>query len=59
MSRYKPINYDDDLVIVYKGKEEIYRGLEDYEPMKYEPWEWDAKSRTYRLGKYKKVCLNV
>ena len=32
------VNFDDDLVIVYdEDDREIYRGLEDYEPMKDEP----------------------
>ena len=60
-SKGKRINYDDNIVIVYNGKEEIYRGLEDYEPLKYEPWRWDDKGKHYKLtingSKLIKVCI--
>ena len=59
MSRCRRINYDDDLVIVKKGKEVIYRGLEDYEPLKDEPWRWDEKAKCYKLNGLKKYCLNA
>lgn len=51
------INYEDDLVIVKKGREIIYKGIEDYEPMKYENWKYDEKSKTYKLGKYTKILV--
>lgn len=52
------IEYDDDLVVVYdRDGNEVYRGLEDYEPMKYEPWEYDEDYRFYRFGGYIKMCL--
>lgn len=52
------IDYDDDLVIVYdrKGKV-IYKGLEDYEPMKDEPWNWDGTIQGYRLDGYVKILV--
>lgn len=54
------INFDDDLVIVYdEDDREIYRGLEDYEPMKDEPWKWDNESQSYKLDKYRKICLDI
>lgn len=48
------ISFDDDIVEVRKGSEVIYRGMEDYEPMKYESWEYDERRKLYRLGKYTK-----
>lgn len=54
------INFDDDLVIVYDEEDnEIYRGLEDYEPMKDENWKWDNSSNSYLLDKYRKICLDI
>lgn len=54
------VNFDDDLVIVYdEDDREIYRGLEDYEPMKDEPWKWDNESQSYKLDKYRKICLDI
>lgn len=65
----KPINFDDDLVIVYADVDicegrEIYRGLEDDEPMKYVAWTWDNGNKCYRFrdaeGRhYKKICLDI
>lgn len=58
-SRLKPINFDDDFVIVVNDKdEELYRGIEDDEPMNRENWQWNDKGNYYTLGKYKKYCLN-
>lgn len=52
------IDYDDDLVIVYDTKGKIiYKGLEDYEPMKDEPWRWDENIKGYRLEGMTKVCI--
>lgn len=48
------ISFDDDIVEVRKGSKVIYRGMEDYEPMKYESWEYDERRKLYRLGKYTK-----
>ena len=57
----KRIDYEDDIVIVYDNAEnQIYKGIEDYEPMNNEPWVWNSKDGCYYLktsGKtYKKVC---
>lgn len=51
------INFEDDIVIVYDGDKEIYKGLEDYEPMKDEDWRWDNATQSYVLGNYRKICL--
>ena len=57
---YRRIDFDDDVVIVTKGGKVIYKGLEDYEPMKYEPWEWDERKTCYTLpGGYEKYCMDV
>ena len=32
------IEFEDDLVAVFDGKTEVYRGMEDYEPCKREAW---------------------
>ena len=57
------INYEDDLVIVLHGSRVIYKGIEDYEPMKHGPWEFvqttkDGKGH-YELGKLKKYCISL
>ena len=52
------INYDDDLVVVKKDGKVIYKGIEDYEPMKDENWIYDESKKCYvikgRLGFTKK-----
>ena len=52
----KEIDAEDDLVKVFNGEEEIYAGLEDYEPMKDENWKWDSNEKCYVLDNYKKFC---
>ena len=58
---FKRIEYDDDFVGVMLGSREIYKGIEDYEPMRDEFWKWDEKEKAYFLklnGKtYKKMCV--
>ena len=56
----KKIQYEDDLVIVYdKNGKEIYKGIEDNEPMKDENWKYDTSKGHYTLtGGYVKVCVN-
>ena len=50
------IDYDDDLVITYdKNGKVVYKGTEDYDPMKYEDWKWDEKTHSYKLDGYTKV----
>ena len=53
------INFEDDIVIVYEDDREIYRGIEDYEPMKDEPWQWDQTTQSYVLKQYRKICLDL
>lgn len=54
----KEIEYEDDIVIVYDAEgREIYRGLEDYEPNKDEPWVYNEKTREYTYNGMRKVCL--
>lgn len=57
----KRINYEDDIVVVYdKSGGVIYKGEEDYEPMKYEDWKWNNEKQYYTLGDdYIKVCLDI
>lgn len=61
----RQINYDDDIVIVYDDNEkEIYRGIEDYEPMKDAAWSWENSNRCYRFrdvdgNYYIKICLDI
>lgn len=55
------INYEDDLVVVKNSKgETIYKGIEDYEPMKRGNWVWNDSKRLYELTldgkKYTKTC---
>lgn len=52
------ISFEDDMVKVFnKDGQEIYSGMEDYEPMKYDDWRWDSTDRVYRLDGYIKVCI--
>lgn len=56
----KKIEFDDDLVVVYQNGREIYKGIEDYEPMKDEKWTWDNAKKCYTLGdEYIKVCIDT
>ena len=57
----KRIEYEDDLVVVYDEKGcVIYKGMEDYEPMRYENWKWEQNKGYYTLdNKYVKVCLEI
>lgn len=53
------INFEDDFVKVYDPVgNEIYSGMEDYEPYKYEDWIWDNKRNYYTWNGYIKVCVN-
>jgi len=54
------IQYEDNIVIVYdKDGKEVYRGLEDYEPMKDDEWVYDEKADIYRMKGYgyTKKCI--
>ena len=54
----KKINYEDDLVVVYdKDGNVVYKGVEDSEGMKDEPWKWDDSIGAYRLDDFIKTCV--
>lgn len=62
MSKRKRIEFEDDIVAVYRDDEEIYKGMEDDEPMKREPWKYDDSTKTYSIPgyeEYKKVCIDI
>lgn len=58
---YKPIEYDDDIVVVKNPQGKIiYEGWEDYDPNKDEDWVLDRKTMIYSVetpsGVYTKYC---
>lgn len=54
------IEYEDDIVIVYdENGKLVYRGIEDYEPMKDENWQWDNNEKLYRFENYIKICIET
>lgn len=53
----KKIEFEDDLVVVYKDGKEIYKGIEDDEPMKRENWSWSSKDGCYKFKNYTKVVM--
>jgi len=55
----KRIDFEDDIVIVFEDGNQIYKGIEDYEPMKDADWKWDNNIRAYVLDNYIKICLEV
>lgn len=62
----KRIDFEDDLVIVFRDDSEIYKGIEDYEPMKDENWRYNNAIQAYKLEDsrteghtYIKICLDV
>jgi len=55
----KRIEFEDDIVVVYEDGKVIYKGEEDYEPMKYEDWKWDSSKKHYTFENYIKVCLDI
>ena len=57
-NKYKRIEYEDDIVLVLdENGDEIYKGLEDYEPYKDEAWKWDEKTKSYKFRDLTKKCL--
>lgn len=62
MKAGRRIYYEDDMVIVMKGRKEVYRGLEDYEPMKREMWIFVETTKSgkghYEFGDYKKYRID-
>lgn len=65
MRKGRRIEFDDDVVIVYKGQDVIYHGIEDFEPMKDEAWTFNEKDGAYHLpiiekhfnSEYIKICF--
>lgn len=62
----KRLETEDDLVIVFRDDSEIYRGEDDYEPMRDENWKWDNSIQAYKLEDsrteghaYIKICLDI
>lgn len=56
----KRIDAEDDLVIVFnESEQQIYKGIEDYEPMKDCDWKWDSSTQAYNYNGYVKICLDV
>jgi hypothetical protein len=53
----KRIDFEDDIVIVFEDGNQIYKGIEDYEPMKDADWKWDNNIKAYVLDNYIKICL--
>lgn len=61
MKAGRRIEYEDDLVVVMSGNKEVYRGLEDYEPMKDEPWRFIETTKAgkghYEFDGFRKYCI--
>lgn len=57
----KQIEYDDDLVLVYDDSNSnlIYKGIEDFEPMKDCDWIWNSSMNLYQYENYIKICLDI
>ena len=62
----KRIQFEDDVVVVFDNKnQEVYRGLEDYEPNKRGDWVWDQSIQGYKLfsndkfAGWVKYCLDI
>ena len=53
------LNYEDQVVKVYDANgREIYSGIEDYEPMRDAPWEFDDSIGAYRFDGYIKDVID-
>lgn len=55
----KQIEFEDDFVIVYEIDEIIYKGIEDYDPMKDVDWKWDNTNKIYTYGNFIKICVDA
>lgn len=53
------INYDDDIVVVYKDGKKIYSGEEDDEPMKRERWRFNSDFGFYWLVDYSSHSIYI
>ena len=59
----KPIQFEDDIVVVMFNGKEIYKGPVDDDPMDGEDWRFDRASMKYTLttsrGVFEKYCLDI
>ena len=56
----KQIDAEDDIVIVFDEEDnQIYKGIEDYEPMKDCDWKWYNDIQAYKYLGYLKICLDI
>ncbi len=56
----KQIDYEDDIVVVYDASGKcVYKGSEDFEPMKDCDWKWNNKKEQYEYDEYIKICLDI
>ena len=54
----KRIQYEDDIVRVFNEKgEEVYKGLEDYDPNKDLDWRYNENKNRYEYRGWIKVCI--
>ena len=54
----KRIEYEDDIVRVFNEKgEEVYKGLEDYDPNKDLDWRYNETRNCYEYKGWTKVCI--
>lgn len=59
-NKYKQIEFEDDIVLVLdENGKQIYKGPEDYEPLKDEDWRWDERAGHYTFNGMVKKCLNI
>lgn len=61
MKAGKRIEYEDDVVIVTNKNKVMYKGIEDYEPMKDANWKFVVTTKSgkghYECGQYRKYCV--
>ena len=53
------INYEDDIVDVYRNGKKIYSGEEDYEPMKRERWRYNPNFGLYWLTDFSTSSIYI
>lgn len=57
---YKQIEFEDDIVVVCDANGKIiYKGIEDYEPLKDADWKYDSLNNVYTYNGMTKKCLNL
>ena len=59
LTQKNAINYDDDIVVVYKNGRKIYSGEEDSEPMKREYWRFNSDFGFYWLREYSSHSIYI